>query len=283
MRPLSSKPSLEKIWRKHPFKSLLKITNIEDLKGERAVSGTSFRITGSDGKRYKLRFCWSRRSAREMERNIRRLAHLFPHFYGRDGKYLLFEWMENATNLAIPLSDRHCFEIGKIIGEVHALEDIKANNGTMVFDRYIKSARKVLPRQAVKALKDIYKKLSEKLDTGVWLEISDTALQNFVQRGDTILYVDEEGLCYRLKGMGLSRALDKKSGISSPEQQREFWRGYNEHYRDDYFDADYRKLTNFLECLKQVHVRIIRKQDPAAELKELLETRWLDNWGQSKN
>ena len=112
----------DKILRGQPFRNI--IGKIIDVKPTpHGHSSTTFIIVGSSGKRYKLRYFRGLRKAIQIEKNVRKLPHVFPEFYGREERFLLFEWIDgDIVGKRMPPDD--AYQIGKIVGEAHELEEI---------------------------------------------------------------------------------------------------------------------------------------------------------------
>ncbi|GEM_PF-5834518 len=58
----------EILQQQQPFRSVVRIINAESLQSAQAISGETFKVTGSDGKMYKLHYADGLLNAREIER-----------------------------------------------------------------------------------------------------------------------------------------------------------------------------------------------------------------------
>jgi len=123
----------EEILRQQPFRSVVRIINAESLESASAISGETFRVTGSDGIVYKLHYADSLFNAREIERNVNALPHLFPKFYGREERYLLFDWIDGRT-LTKEDDDPQIYEkLGEFCADVHNANLTKSHNVNKFF------------------------------------------------------------------------------------------------------------------------------------------------------
>jgi thiamine kinase-like enzyme len=244
----------ELILRQQPFRKILKILAVESLAGEVSRSGESFKVTSNTGAKYKLRYCNSLLRAREIERNVRLLPRTFPPFYGREGRYLLFGWIEGKT-LTKDISLEDCYALGKLVGEAHALEQIKHEDP----DSYFQERLKVLTSKGICTSKEMariearYQELKEKLKVDVVLELTDLHPDNFMKDNMGRIYlVDEEGFMHSIKGLGMIKLFLTKTWLKTKEQQEAFWKGYHEHHSSDYFDKDYQKFITLVGLVQSI-------------------------------
>lgn len=250
----------DKILRGQPFRNI--IGKIIDVKPTpHGHSSTTFIIVGSSGKRYKLRYFRGLRKAIQIEKNVRKLPHVFPEFYGREERFLLFEWIDgDIVGKRMPPDD--AYQIGKIVGEAHELEEIDHvnyfRNFIFIFYRDFQKLKeyaifdeKILARIELK-----FSKLRKKMKVDIALEVNDIHGGNFMRdKKGRIYFIDEEGFSHRPKGEGLSKALNTLNFMKDGQNRAAFLKGYNEHHSDDYFDLDYQRLMAFLGMLKSIWVK----------------------------
>jgi hypothetical protein len=246
----------ETILLQQPFRNIIgKIIKTESLEGPGAISGDTFKLTSSSGKLYKIRYCKTQKIARTIEKNVKSFSHAFPRFYGREGRYLLFGWF-NGRNLTKEPSLNECYQIGKLLGEAHALNDIDKNKkADDFFNNRLELVKKnkVFDEKIYARIVLMYKRLKEKLKIDIVLEFHDVHPRNLmIDKNETVLYVDEEGFTHKVKGLGLAKPLFINEIIKSSEQKESFWKGYHEHHNSDYFDKDYQVMVLFLQLIRSI-------------------------------
>ena len=141
---MNEKERAEHILKTAPFHNIVQIVEVIPLSESSAISGESFLVIGRDQKKFKLRYCTTLKQARNIERNVKLLPHAFPEFLGREGRLLLFIWLdaELATDcLTKPIPLEFFYQIGKIVGEAHELKDIKKGKNP---DSFFRSLIKVI-------------------------------------------------------------------------------------------------------------------------------------------
>ena len=256
----------QKIIQEQPFKEEgITVVKADSLKGKYAVSGETFKVADSKGNLFKLRICNSPEQADRIETGVKRLPHLFPPFIGRSENDLLFEWVKGiAMSLfhqetgEIPID--MCYQIGKMVGETHALNLMKGESPDVNFLRRLKKIKKAkkLSVQKIEQVERRYRELRDKLRPDVVAEIYDIHSENFIitkpndSTHEHILYVDEDGFSYRIKGSGLARLLMRSKYFKTQEHEMAFWKGYNEYHDSDYFDADYEVMVKLVRCIEKI-------------------------------
>ncbi len=251
----------------------MRIKEIVSLAGKGAISGETFRIISTENKAYKLRFCVSLLKARRIEKNVSRFSKAFPPFYGREGRFLLFDWIEGTavTKLATP---KVCYQIGKLLGEQHALNEIDSTkNPDTSIKRLVANleSTKIFNKEELAKLELKSRELREGLKLDLILEISDIHEGNvIIDKNGRVYFIDEEGVDHKIKGRGLAKPLLTKGWIKSPEQLEAFWRGYHEHHSSDYFDLRYQRLMAFLQLITTITVRVRTGADYSKELAVLM-------------
>ena len=250
-----------------PFSQFLKIKEIKSLKGHGAISGESFLVVDESNNQFKLRVCSTEEQAKRIENNVKLLPHAFPKFYGREGLYVLFEWVEGEllyNILSKPISAEICYQIGKLVGEAHQLNDI---NHSKSADKFFYSLTKTLDENAgfdkvlLEKIIQKYKKLRDKITVDVVLEINDIHPRNFVIQNSSnpenikIYFVDEDGFGHKIKGLGMAKPLFIEGLIKTKEQTEAFWKGYTEHHSKDYFDKDYQEFVTIVQLVRSMVIR----------------------------
>ena len=258
--------TVREILAKKPFAHKLHIKEVHSLKGRGAVSGESFKLIDTHNNAYKLRMCGSEHQAKKIEQNVKRLPHAFPKFYGREGTYLLFDWVKGELwydVLTEPLPLQLYYQLGKLVGEAHALEDVDKEKTAEV---YVTDTLKILEEQGFekKLLSQAKKKLAhmqKKLRIDVVLDINDIHPRNFMithrahPEKARVFFVDEDGFGHKIKGLGLAKPFFIEGMINTREQQDAFWKGYHEHHSSDYFDKEYQAYVTLVQLIRSAAVR----------------------------
>ena len=238
---------------------------IESLKGRGAISGESFKVTAADGKRYKLRVS---KRAGEIAHNARRFRHWFPACHGHHGRLVLFDWEDAPTwreaRLAPPVAESLCYQLGKMVGEVHALEEtVEGKSVERTFKGYLEDIRKAgrLPEYLIRGVERRYEAYEGRLEADIVLELNDIHPRNMVIRHHKdpkrakVVFVDEDGLGHKVKGLGLAKPLLVEGFIGTDRQKRAFWKGYREHHSNDYFDHEYQEFIRFVQIVRTLATR----------------------------
>jgi len=245
-----SRPDTETILSRPPFSGRLTIDGIAPLQG--GESGRTFRI--SEGTRqYKLHRAASRLAAIRIEKRARRFARLLPTLIGRDGRYLLFEWVDGHKP-DIPCDPRTAFLVGQFCGEVHA-----AGIGCrMDPDRYFAKRLARIPDELLgTADKERIRLTYTRLRAGLGLEcvvgISDLHPHNFIEDGRGGLYlVDEGAISPEIKGRAFIKAF---SEWIAPDARDAFWDGYTTRHANGYFTAQYETVLSLVEAIRAIDYR----------------------------
>lgn len=247
--------TIKEIKSKQPFKSILTIKSIEPLQARGAISGESFLVISNEGKPYKLRCCSDENKAKEIEKIIR-LNPAAPKFYGREDRFLLSDWIEGEHPKPSP---EMAYQIGKLMGEVHALENIRDDKKADNFFNDLLtniSKKNIFDEKTTNRIKEAYFKLKEKLKIDIVLEFHDMHHKNFkVDKDGKLYYVDEDGFGHKIKGLGLVKPLLKKNNWLKG-YEKEFWKGYEEHHSKDYFDKDYQKFVLFVQLIRSISSKV---------------------------
>ena len=268
-----SEKLIQKILNDKPFSSFLRIKEIKSLAGHGAISGESFLVIDVKGNKYKLRLCSTTRQAKRIERNVKILPHAFPKFFGREDNYVLFEWVDGELFydvLSKPIPDEVYYQVGKLVGEAHELNDIDTSKSAdLFFESMIKNIRegKQVDESLIDKIVKKYKELKDKLKIDIVLEINDIHPRNFIIKNRSnpnktkIYFVDEDGFGHKIKGLGLAKPFFIEELIKTKKQKDSFWKGYNEHHSSDYFDKDYQKFVTFVQIVRSMAVRSRNNKD----------------------
>jgi thiamine kinase-like enzyme len=264
------KITAEKIFKDRPFHRILKIKEVKSLVG---LSGKTFQLVGEDGRAFKLRYCSKTGKAKDIERNVQLLPHAFPSFHGRDGHYVLFDWIDGILLPMNPNPDTY-HQIGKLIGEAHALEDFKNADPHKYFAARMKELRKVnvLPGSVLYRAEKKYLELRSKVKVDIVLEFNDIHPGNILlDRKGRVFFVDEESLDYSIKGLGLAKPILFEKWFADPRDKQAFWKGYTEFHPIDYFTADYQELIKITYLVRRISTRIQRGVDSLVDIEQLVQ------------
>lgn len=249
---------IEEILRQQPFHHILRIVKAESLEGTAASSGETFKIWGNNGKVYKLRYADGLLNAREMERNVKAFPQMFPKFYGREGRYLLFDWVEGRT-LSLGDTDPQIYrKLGEFCADVHNANLIKSGSANRFFFLQLNAIPETIltKDQRVKVIQK-YESLIEKIDYDLIIDLQDMHARNFIiDKKNRIYLVDEDALVHRIKGAGIAKAFLR--WIATPEKRQAFWQGYTSKHSNDYFDKEYEMLVNIVEYVRGISSGVAR-------------------------
>ena len=242
------------ILRQQPFQRVIgRVREVVSLQSERAVSGRTFKVTDRNGKLYKLHSADSLKTALLIERNVSLAPHVFPQFYGREGRFLLFDWIEGRTLTKEESPDVY-EKIGRLCADVHNLNDVQEKDlAEEFFSRLAKISTDIFTDQEKSFIADTFRNLNQKLRVDIVLGINDIHRVNFmVDFQDNVYFVDEGGLLHQAKGLGQARAF---LSWFTAEARHAFEQGYKEKHSLDYFDKDYEKFMTLMECLRAIFYR----------------------------
>tara|TARA_Y100000310_G_scaffold209006_2_gene209602 strand:+ start:4579 stop:5403 length:825 start_codon:yes stop_codon:yes gene_type:complete len=238
----------QEILKKNPFKQITKgIKEIEQVKHERATTGNTYKIKGNNNQLYKISYYDTIEKAKIVEKNVKKFKKIFPKFYKREGKALLFKWIPGKT-LRNNLTLKNLQQLGKIYGEVHNINDIKKERTFQKkINKYLNQIKetKFFNKTTINKIEKELKNLSKNLDSPIILEINDPNLDNFIQNKGKIYFVDEEGFNHNIKGRGWTGLYKKLTKA----QKQAFLKGYNKTHDSNYFTKDYEKFMNYLHII----------------------------------
>ncbi len=264
---------IQQILKDNPFSDFLKIKEIKSLAGHGAISGESYLVIDEHNKKYKLRLCSKTKQAKRIERNVKILPYAFPKFYGRENNYVLFEWVDGDLFydvLSKPIPNEVYYQMGKLVGEAHELNDIdESKSADSFFDSMIRNIcdGEQIDKSFIDKITRKYKELRHKLKIDIVLEINDIHPRNFIIKNRTnpkktkIYFVDEDGFGHKIKGLGLAKPFFIEGLIKTKKQKDSFWRGYNEHHSNDYFDKDYQTFVTFVQIVRSMAARSRNNKD----------------------
>ncbi|MBW2964902.1 hypothetical protein KY363_05590 [Candidatus Woesearchaeota archaeon] len=262
---INKEVTIDTIVRQAPFRTVMHVKEVRPL-DTHGGSGQVFQVISTDAKGYKLRYCKSLGRAREIERSVKKFPKAFPRFYGREGKYLLFDWIDDAKHLTEGMSAEESYRLGKLFGELHELNEVVEDKSKVKwFESSFKHIRTagVFDEETFEKLERRYHDLKKKLRVDIVLDYVDSKPFNFMIERKTgrVYFVDEDGLMHGVKAFGLPNLMRMiKDGVSKDA----FWKGYKEHHSNDYFDKDYEEYTLILSYLFLIG-RSVKKGLPPPE------------------
>ncbi|MFH1063894.1 MAG: hypothetical protein V1729_02335 [Candidatus Woesearchaeota archaeon] len=254
----------DEILRQAPFRNVLRINDVKDiecLKNDVSISGEAFKIRSAEGKFYKLRHCRWLRDAWRIQGNVKKLKHIFPRFYGREGKYLLFEWLDAPDLKKLKekggLDEEHFKELGRLCGEVHEFDEKgDSKKVRQFFDWCINGLLKegIIDKELHSRLTAIYEEKSKKFKKEVVLELYDLNLANLAvnPRTGKMVLIDEEGIKHKIKGFGM---MNQFVTHFSKEQKEAFMEGYESVHSAAYLDDSYKDFLAFYTITRDVWIK----------------------------
>ena len=257
----------DKIMSERPFKDIVRFKEIRSLEGTASRSGRTFLAIGEDGKNYKLHYASSLEKADEIEQNVKTIPHIFPPLLGREGSYLLFEWIGGKA--LIKEEDPEVIrKLGRLVADVHNLTKTSQETPDGFFIKKLNAIPEgVLNELQKEKILSRYDELKNKSKVDVVLDLHDIHSGNFkIDDNQNVLLVDEGGLGHRVKGLGIAKPL---INWFNAEQRKAFWEGYNEVHSGDYFDKDYESLVKIIESIRAIAFRVSKKQQPETWAKEI--------------
>ena len=204
---------IDKIIADRPFHRFMTIETVEPLSGSSAVSGQSFIVTTDDRRRFKLRRCKDAAQAEGIEDTVRRFSHIFPKFYGRDGRYLLLEALDGYRDCTKEDLRRNARAVGRLCAEINQAESISDHDHERFFRNRM---AEILAMGAIdQELHDTaiakYLQLIEELEVKVGMDLNDIHPKNFmIDKHGNVLYVDEQGIAYRLRSGNNAHTIPKE-------------------------------------------------------------------------
>jgi hypothetical protein len=277
LRRAPAAPDPEAILREQPFAPRVTLARIEPLAETGAHSGRAFLASASDGHRYKLRVCADERRARAMEAHVRRLPHVFPRLLARRGRHLLIELVPGESPSERKQLRPYARRLGRLYAEIHREGELRGLRGR-VFARVEALRQRAQLARQLRALRrsgvvdtalarDVAAAVHvwrRRYGTPVALEPHDAHKQNFMIDPDGELrYVDEEGLGYGIRGMGLAKLLSDRIERPNSRGRREEWSEFREGYAEvgdaAFLTPDYRDYVRVLELVRSIEFKLRRE------------------------
>lgn len=260
--------------------------SLQSLQGPGAISEETYKLIDNNNNKYKLRIS-SR--AKEIEKNVKKFKKWFPKLYGRHKEILLFEWIDAPTwreaQLTPAVEKEACYQLGKMIGEIHEAKEINKNKSAKeFFEDCIQEIKKEkrTEKDLIEQAEELHKEFLKKIQTDIVLELNDIHTRNMIIKNShhptkaRVYFVDEDGLGHKIKGLGLAKPLLIEKFISTKTQVESFWKGYNEHHSNNYFDKDYQSYVQLVQLVRTIATRTRIKaneksfQEAKERLKEFL-------------
>lgn len=254
----SQEAKMKEILAQSPFKRVIKgIRKIESLYGTAAESGNTFKLFAKNGKAYKLNYAEDLLTAKRIEKNVKRFQHIFPKFYGREKRHLLFDWLKGRE-----LTKKENLEVyvklGQMCADIHKANISSGRYEEWDVEKYFtkrlnKIRESILSPKEKEKINKKYKELKNRIKFDIVVEINDIHAKNFmIDKNQNIFLVDEDGMDHRIKGLGFAKPL---LNWFKKEQKMAFFQGYQEKHHLDYFDKDYKDLITIIECVRAIRYR----------------------------
>ena len=256
-----------------PFKSITKgILKVESMYGKgggKGISGITFKLIVSNGRKYKLNYTNDLKRAKQIEKatisieealHKSKLKKITPTFYGRENRFLLFEWIE-GTELKENMKVSDCHRLGQMCAEVHRLNQFKKYDMDKLFIPRIKRIpNNIFSNEEKSRIKSVYYELKKKIDADIVLELNDLSPKNFIRdKNQNIIYVDEGGIQHTIKGIGFVKPC---LNLFSEKQRKAFLKGYNSILPIDFFDKDYEKFVSIVQSTIMIDTTIKEGRNP---------------------
>jgi hypothetical protein len=215
----------------------------------------SFLVT-SGGTSHKLRLCGSEAEAALAERTARKFAHFVPPLHGREGRYLLVEYLEGWRELTMRELLARTAEIGKMCAEVHTYGDPGEHDPRRFFYDYLDGLRDqsvITPAMYVEISK-AHDQSFEIARIQVSLDLNDISAQNVMVGPDgTLRYIDEEAIRHGMKGLGTVGLLAR---VERQEQWVAFLDGYNEVADSRFLTPAYFRHLRLAFCVRAIALQV---------------------------
>jgi len=262
-------PDPDEIVTSQPFADRLRIQSAERIPGRKEYRRSALSVTADDGRRFKLRLCASTTQARAIEKLALAIPGVLPAFFGREGRYLLFEWLEGYRLMDESSLALHARGLGRMCATVNQHGAAPGPLGRI--SRKLESLRTVrdfrreldLLRRLQWIDEGVHEHLGELFGAGlrecgtpIRLELRDLHLGNLMlnEEGD-LRYVDELGLGQCLRGLGVGKLLGRTG-------RAVHWHAFREGYSEV---ADASALTpeyfHFVRIIAGVHAAANKAHD----------------------
>ncbi len=284
-------PDPDALLRERPFAGVARLVRLRPLADEEAHSGGAFLAEAEEGGRFKLRVCESEMRAREIASHMRALPAFFPELLAQEGPLLLIEYLDGE-----PVVDRKqlrpfAHQLGRAYADIHRAGELRGAAGVLralreslrirvQFRRHIRSLRRSDPELAART-RSRWKMWHREFGLPVALELRDAHKANFmIDRTGALRYVDEDGLMYAMRGIGLGKLLaDPGARPGSPKRTFEwyaFCEGYSEAGDAGYLSPEYCAYARLMELVRSIEFkgrtegRLYKVDEELDELRELL-------------
>ena len=230
----------------------LRLSSVSPIKpGNQDKIGAFLVCAGN--KTYKMRVCKNKKKAKKIEQMIYIFPDCFPHFYGRSGKNLLFDWVGGNFIDKIELTNAISFKVGAMMGKANSLHGPGAPK---TFDAYISNKVERLNRHHIfnhnetVHILDVYKQLGSDLGVVLVPELRDMHCRNLIVTEENLVYfIDEQGFRISVRGLGLVKPLLTENMIHGESNLDSFWEGYRQYCPSQFFSREYQLLLRSIEML----------------------------------
>lgn len=266
---------IKKILKDNPFSNLMNIIQIEELIS--TIPHMVFKVQDSRGKFYKLKKYELSEQIKKIESAIQLVPQFFPKFYGRDGNYLMFDFLQGRTlieneNLNI------IYKMGRMCGEMNKYKfsnNYAINSAKNDYDELSRKKIKFFLKEKIITSMDyqrilrIYEKLKQGIEYDIVLDIYDISPTNFMIDSENKLYcIDEKTLSYFIKGFSFIRPF---LYWFSKEQKKHFLNGYDSVNSSEFFHKDYERFVTLVYYVVKAFYKFKTGRDYSSELKGLIE------------
>jgi hypothetical protein len=284
-------PEPDALLRQRPFADLVELVRLGPLAEGEAHSGGALLAEAADGRRFKLRVCRSERRAREIASHMRALPAFFPALLARQGRLLLIEYLDGEAVQDRKRLRPFAHQLGRAYADIHRAGELRGPRGVMralfeslriraQFRRHIRALRRLEPPLAAHAERT-WRRWHREFGIPVALELRDAHKANFmIDRAGALRYVDEDGLMYAMRGMGLGKLLaDPGARPGSPKRTFEwyaFCEGYSEGGDAGFLTPEYCAYARLMELVRSIEFkqrtegRLHKVDEELEELRELL-------------
>jgi len=202
---------------------------------------------------------------------------VFPKLLERNGRHLLFEYLEGEDG-TLPTASDFAFEAGQIAAHVTTIPIQHKRDPNKKFYQSIDYLfeNNAIDRDLYEKIKQRYEELKpEKIETQS--ELIDTTLSNFRLSNGKVYMVDIESIVTEVKGRCFARSFLRS--FKEPEQRRLFLEGYNSVSDPSFLTKKYLQYLYLVFLTKTLQGRYKNKEinpeldfnKPLKELELLLE------------
>jgi hypothetical protein len=232
-------PDPDGIVAEQPFADRMQIRSAERIPGRKEYRRSALSVTAEDGRRFKLRVCASTTQARAIEALVLAIPSVLPAFSGRDGRHLLFEWLEGYRALDGPSLALHVRSLGRMCATVNqhgtapgppgrVFRKLESLRTARRFRRELDLLRRLgwVDEVIHERLGDLFEAGLRECGTPICLDLLDLHPGNLMVNGEGDLrYVDELGLAYCMRGLGVGKLLGRRG-------REVHWHAFREGYSE---------------------------------------------------